>query len=349
MPLRLHVDQDALDFTTRFFAFQDTNAASPTAPKEEAFIQRIEVNTVHMYLDYKPKRVDYGGLRSGRYTEFKNFFILDKAHIILRHAIVYGIRGFDALHDTLNDVWMPDIKHNQLPGVLGGLAPVSSLVSIGSGLVDVVAIPIQEYKKDGRLMRSIQKGTSLLMRNTTSEIARLGAKVAIGTQTVLSGAETMFSSGDALHSRRRMSLDDEEYAVSNYADQPLSVLQGLVSARKHLERDLLTARDALIAVQGEVMDSQSASSAAQAVARHTPTIILRPVIGASRAVGQTLLGVGNQVDKTNARKLDDVRGFPTVHDEILTSDRNTRGIDKGQSISILSTNDPCVTLSRYHD
>ena len=94
--------------------------------------------------------------------------------------------------------------------------------------------------------------------------------------------------------------------VSNYADQPLGVLQGLRSARRYLERDLLTARDAFIAVQGELVDSGSATGAAQAVARHAPTIMLRPVIGASRAVSQTLMGVGNQVDRANVRKIEDV-------------------------------------------
>ena len=318
MPLRLHVDQDALEFMTRFFEFKDNSAQAQETPGEQPFIQRLEVNTVHLCLDYKPKRVDYGGLRSGKYTEFKNFFILDKANIMLKHAIVYGIRGFEPIHDTLNDIWLPDIQRNQLPGVLGGLGPVSSLIGVGAGFADTVAIPIREYKKDGRLVRSIQKGATHFVRNTTSEIARFGAKVAVGTQNVLQGAETLLGSSSAAASdqHRRISehgwtdIEDEEEreqrVVSNYADQPLGVLQGLKSARRHLERDLLTARDAFIAVQGEVLESNSASSAAQAVARHAPTIILRPVIGASRAVGQTLMGVGNQVDKGNIKKIEDV-------------------------------------------
>ncbi|GAB7344285.1 hypothetical protein MBLNU457_2158t1 [Dothideomycetes sp. NU457] len=305
MPLRLHVDQDALDFITRFFEFKAEGHAAD-APSDQPFIQRLEVDTVHMCLDYKPKRVDYGGLRSGRYTEFKNFFILDRANIILKHAIVYGIKGFAPLNDTLNDIWMPDIKSNQLPGVLGGLAPVSSLVSIGTGLVDTVAIPIREYRKDGRLFRSISKGATHFARNTTSELARFGAKMAIGTQTVLQGAETLLSQQS--HQASIAEDDDEATTtrqVSNYADQPLTLLQGLRSAHRHLERDLLTARDAIIAVQGEVTEATSAASAAGAVARHAPTILLRPVIGASRAVGKTLLGTANMVDRGHLRGIED--------------------------------------------
>lgn len=317
MPLRLHVDQDALDFITRFFEFKDDSAKDPEAAGDQPFLQRVEVNTVTLVLDYKPKKVDYAGLRSGKSTEFMNFVILDKAHIQLKHAIVYGVRSFDALHDTLNDVWMPDVKRNQLPGILSGLAPVSSLVSIGQGFCDVVSIPVREYQKDGRLVRSIQKGAVHFMRNTTSEIARFGAKMAVGTQNVLQGAETMLSSpSERPVAHRRVSdqgwtdVDSEDEReqrkISNYADQPLGVLQGLKSARRYLEHDLLTARDAFIAVQGEVMESSSAAGVVGAVARRAPTIVLRPVIGASRAVGQTLMGVGNQVDRGNVRRIEDV-------------------------------------------
>lgn len=320
LPLRLHVDQDALEFMTRFFEFKDDTAKAVDKSAEPPFIQRIEINTVDLCLDYKPKKIDYGGLRSGHASEFKNLVILDRAKIKLKHAIIYGLRGFDALHPTLSDIWTPDVIRNQLPGVLAGLAPLRPLVSLGAGVRDVVAIPVREYKKDGRLVRSIQKGAFHFAKTTTSELARLGAKLAVGTQTVLEGAETLLSPSSASPAGRGRRFDDQSWngddddddeerqqrVVSNYADQPLGVLQGLRSARRYLERDLLTAVDAFIAVQGEVLDSGSATGAAQAVARHGPTIVLRPVIGASRAIGHTLMGVGNQVDRANVRKVDDV-------------------------------------------
>lgn len=322
LPLRLHVDQDALDFITRFFEFKDESAASSGPPAEQPFIQRVEIDTVDMCLDYKPKNIDYVGLRSGRTTEFMNFITLDASNIRLKHAIVYGLRGFDTLHKTLNDVWMPDIQRNQLPTILAGLAPVRSLVNLGSGMRDVVAIPIREYQKDGRIVRSIQKGAFHFGKTTATEMARLGAKLALGTQTVLSNAEQFLSPEAATSSRRpnfslrttdqgwyEIASDDEEpetRAVSAYANQPLGVFPGLRSARRHLEHDLLTAKDALIAVRGELFESRGPGGAAAAVARHAPTVILRPIIGATRAVGTTLLGVGNQIDRGNVRKVEDV-------------------------------------------
>lgn len=257
-----------------------------------------------MCLDYKPKKVDYAGIRSGHTGEFKNFVTLDRARVTLKHVIVYGLKGFDTLHPTLSDIWTPDVIRNQLPGVLAGLAPLRPLVSLGVGVRDIVAIPVREYKKDGRLVRSIQKGAFHFAKNTTAELARLGVKIAVGTQTALSGVEETLGQTH-IHADDDVEHDDRR-RVSNYARQPLGVFQGLQSARRLLEHDLLTARDAFIAVRGEVIDAGSAAGAAQAMARHAPTILLRPLIGASSAVGHALMGVGNQVDRANVQRNEDV-------------------------------------------
>jgi hypothetical protein len=87
------------------------------------------------------------------------------------------------------------------------------------------------------------------------------------------------------------------------------VVQGLRGAFSGLERDLLLARDAIVAVPGEVVESGSAKAAAKAVWKRAPTVILRPAIGVSKAVGQTLLGAGNTLDPSNRRKMEDVSDF----------------------------------------
>lgn len=314
LPLRLHVDQDALDFMSRFFEFKDEPTTSPSTPGDAPFLQRVEVSAIPVKLDFKPKRVDYGGLRSGRTTEFMNFFVLDAADMVLRRVIVYGVSGFDKLGQTLNDIWMPDVKQNQLPGVLAGLAPIRSLVNVGSGVKDLVVIPMREYKKDGRIVRSIQKGAIAFAKTTTNELVKLGAKLAIGTQTVLQNAENLLSPTSADqptgYSGDSDSADEEEKKqISLYADQPIGVVQGLRGAFTGLERDLLMARDAIVAVPGEVLESGSAAGAAQAVLRRAPTVILRPAIGATKAVGQTLLGAGNALDPENRRRMEDVSFF----------------------------------------
>jgi autophagy-related protein 2 len=325
LPLRLHVDQDALDFLTRFFEFKDDAAPIHTAPSEVPFLQRVEVNSIQVKLDFKPKHVDYAGLRSGHTTEFMNFFILDGADMVLRHVIIYGVSGFDKLGKTLNDIWMPDVKSNQLAGVLAGLAPIRSLVNVGAGVRDLVVVPMREYRRDGRLVRAVQKGTLAFAKTTTTELAKLGAKLAIGTQTVLQGAEDYLVPQGAPTRQRLDSWeaaghpdsddDGERKHISPYADQPIGVVQGLRGAYRHLERDLLMARDAIVAMPGEAMESGSAGGAARAVLRGAPTVILRPALGVTKAVGQTLLGATNSLDRGERRRVEDVSFFspPLIH------------------------------------
>lgn len=255
-----------------------------------------------------------------------NFFILDGANMVLKHTIIYGCSGFAKLHQSLEDVWMPDIKNNQLPSVLSGLNGVRTLVNVGTGLRDLVVIPVREYQKDGRIVRSISKGAFAFARTTGGELTRFGTKLAIGAQTALQGAEDYLSgTGGGSDARPRSrhgrplndaveasSSDDEEErhrTISRYADQPTGILQGLKGAARSLERDLLTTRDVIVAISGEVREGAGAGEAARAVARHAPTLVLRPMIGVSRAVAQTLMGATNSVDPGNRRRVEDVSIF----------------------------------------
>ncbi|RGP70524.1 sporulation spo72 [Fusarium longipes] len=307
LPLRLHVDQDALDFITRFFEFKDDQVPVHTSKSDVPFLQRAEVNNVAVKLDFKPKRVDYAGLRSGHTTEFMNFIVLEEARMVLRHVIIYGISGFEKLGKTLNDIWMPDVKANQLPGILAGLAPVRSLVNVGSGFKDLVEVPIREYKKDGRVIRSISKGATAFARTTGTELVKLGAKLAVGTQYALQGAEGMLSDPQQVYEGwDEDDVDpDEQRQISLYADQPTGVISGIRGGYRSLARDVNLVRDAIIAVPGEIMESSSASGAAKAVLKRAPTIIFRPAVGVTRAIGQTLMGATNSIDPNNRRRIEE--------------------------------------------
>ncbi|KAK8124560.1 Autophagy-related protein 2 [Apiospora kogelbergensis] len=278
LPLRLHVDQDALDFIIRFFEFKDDSVPTHASPADVPFVQRAEINSIPVKLDFKPKRVDYAGLRSGHTTEFMNFLILDEARMVMRHTIVYGVSGFDRLGQMLNDIWMPDIKRYQLPGILAGLAPVRSLVNVGSGFKDLIEIPIKEYKRDGKIVRSLGKGAAAFAKTTGTEIVKLGSRGHASQAPESSAREGSWDDDD---------FDTEETKqISLYADQPTGVVQGLRGAYLSLTRDIHMARDAIIAVPGEVMESQNAQGVAKAVLRRAPTIVFRPSSARARQLAR---------------------------------------------------------------
>jgi autophagy-related protein 2 len=322
LPLRLHVDQDAVEFIVRFFEFKDDKVPVHASDSDIPFIQRLEILDVAVKLDFKPKRVDYTGLRSGRTTELMNFVILEETKMVMRHIILHGILGFDRMGEMLNDLWSTDIKKNQLSTVLAGLAPVRSLVNITSGFRDLIEVPLKEYKKDGRVMRSISKGATVFVKNTGTELVKFGAKLAVGTQYALQGAEEMLT-----NQSYEEPDPEEKRQISLYADQPTSVMQGLRGGYRSLARDISVARDAIIAVPAEVMQSATPGGAAKAVLGRAPTIVFRPAMGVSKALGQTLMGVTNTIDPQQQRRIDDVSHPAFLGHEIhanVTCCRNTR-------------------------
>ncbi|RPD66149.1 hypothetical protein L227DRAFT_488798, partial [Lentinus tigrinus ALCF2SS1-6] len=311
LPLRLHVDQDALDFLKQFFAFKDPDAAPPasTESSDEIYFQQAEVFPVDIKLDYKPRRVDYRALREGRTIELMNFFHFDGAEMTLRHITLKGITGWPRFFDLLNDLWTPDVKATQLVDVISGVAPIRSVVNVGSGVADLVLLPIAQYKKDGRVYRGLQKGTNAFMKSTAMEAIRLGARLATGTQVILEQAETVLGgqfrdqvTAEAVQVPTMMELNDEDEdedtgdLISKYAEQPVNVKEGVQTAYRSLKRNLNSAAQTILAVPMEVYERSGNEGAVRAVVRAVPIAVLKPMIGATEAVSKTLLGLQNTLD-----------------------------------------------------
>lgn len=177
---------------------------------------------------------------------------------------IYQITGWGRLFETLNDLWTPDVKANQLADIISGVSPIRSFVNVGSGVADLVLLPIAQYKKDKRLVRGVQKGTAAFMKNTAMEAVKLGARLATGTQVILEQAETVLGGqGQFRHAVTTEALqlpdeitDETDMAelVSRYADQPQNVQEGFHSAYRSLSRNFHSAAQTILAVPMEVYE-----------------------------------------------------------------------------------------------
>ncbi len=261
-------------------------------------LERVEVEAIRVRLDYKPKKVNYTGLRSGHTKEFMNFFILDEAVLMLRHTILYGVPSISRIGTLLNDIWLPDIRATQLGNVIAGVAPIRSLATLGNGVRNLVVVPMREYRKDGNATRSLQTGATQFWKTASSELVKLGAKVAAGTQGFLEGAEDLLL-------REQQSSHEPGDIVSLYADQPLNVTQGLQRAYASLARNLTTAKESMQRVPDQMRETGTASGLASAVVKAAPVVVIRPLIGASEAVRETLMGVTNTMDPNERKRIDD--------------------------------------------
>lgn len=298
-PLRLHVDQDALDFLKKFFTFippgqpDPAPIAQPLSGPPLPFVQFAEVLPIKIKLDYKPKRIDYNLLRQGKTIELMNFFHFEGSEMVLRHITLRGINGWARLFDTLNDIWTPDVKANQLADFLSGLGPIRSLVNVGAGLADLVLLPIEQYHKDGRVLRGVQKGATSFAKSTALEAVKLGARLATGTQVILEqaegvlggemrekvtaravgpdkGGESYESLSESIMVESTMMQEDQRQGgegnlVSKYASAPEDMRDALSQAYSGLTEGLTSAAQTILAIPMEFYEPDTSGSGSGAV------------------------------------------------------------------------------------
>uniref|UniRef100_A0A9L0R4Z7 Autophagy related 2B n=1 Tax=Equus caballus TaxID=9796 RepID=A0A9L0R4Z7_HORSE len=142
--------EEEKDFSTEEASFTD----QPVFFREFRFTSEVPIR-----LDYHGKHVsmDQGtltgiliGLAQLNCSELK------LKRLFYRH----GLLGVDKLLSYAITEWLTDIKKNQLPGILGGVGPMHSLVQLVQGLKDLVWLPIEQYRKDGRIVRGFQRGAA---------------------------------------------------------------------------------------------------------------------------------------------------------------------------------------------
>jgi len=176
------------------------------------------------------------------------------------------ITGWGRLFELLNDLWTPDVKATQLAEVISGVSPIRSVVNVGSGVADLILLPISQYKKDGRIVRGVQKGAKAFVKSTAIEAVKMGAKLATGTQVILEQAEGILGGNfEAPITAETLPGDDfvfdsdevdEESADlrSKYSQQPADIKEGVQFAYKSLRKNLSSAAQTILAVPMEVYE-----------------------------------------------------------------------------------------------
>ncbi|KAK9763685.1 autophagy- protein 2 [Basidiobolus ranarum] len=313
LPIRLHIDQDTLEFVIRFFnAPSNTTSPVPSERKDNIYFQYCEILPIVLKFDYKPKHLDYGSLKGGNFAELVNLFRLEEADMMLLGVKLRGISGVERLLEELGSAWKPYIISTQVPNVVTGVASVKTLVNLGSGLADLVLLPVEQYMKDGQLIRGIQRGASSFAKATTMEIIKLGTKLAVGAQVLLEQADDILSFDHDEERLRRNSnyeVDPEEdeaaHPKSKYSEQPSDFNEGIELAYKSLSKNIGTATHSLITVPIQIYDRSGAQSSIRALIRGTPSAVLKPMIGATEAISKVLLGARNSIDPNKRLQMED--------------------------------------------
>lgn len=77
----------------------------------------------------------------------------------------------------VGEVWSHSILHHQMHRVLTGAPALRSVVNVGEGMAGLVLLPLQHYRKDGRVLRGLRRGTMRCLKGLTVETLSATHKV----------------------------------------------------------------------------------------------------------------------------------------------------------------------------
>jgi hypothetical protein len=81
-----------------------------------------------------------------------------------------GFLGVEKLLEAIRKEWQADIQRNQMKNLLKGWSVFNSLIQFFEGFTYLIWYPIEQYRRDGRVLCGIQRGIIKNILNTTQGI-----------------------------------------------------------------------------------------------------------------------------------------------------------------------------------
>ncbi|XP_034941345.1 autophagy-related protein 2 homolog B [Chelonus insularis] len=240
-------------------------------------------------LDYHGKRVDLthgpmAGLLMG--LAQLNCSELRLKRLTHRH----GLLGFDKLMAYMLAEWIQDIKKNQLPSLLGGVGPMHSLVQLFQGFRDLFWLPIEQYQKDGRIVRGLQRGANSFTTSTAMAALELTSRLVHVIQSTAETAYDMVSPGPSVRRKSK----GQKGRRKRYS-QPLDIREGMANAYMLVKEGLGETANQLVRVASEEHEQKGVSGAVGGVLRQIPPTVVKPIILATEATNNVLGGMRSQL------------------------------------------------------
>ncbi|KAM6435330.1 autophagy-related protein 2 homolog A isoform 1-T1 [Liasis olivaceus] len=247
---------------------------------------------VPIWLDYHGKHVtvDQVGTFAGILIGLAqlNCSELKLKRLCCRH----GLLGVEKVVNYALTEWLTDIRKNQLPGILGGVGPMHSFVQLFHGLRDLFWLPIEQYRKDGRIIRGLQRGAASFGTSTASAALELSNRL---VQAIQATAETVYDilSPTAPPSR---ALPDKKYARKlRRGHQPADLREGVAKAYDTVREGVIDTAQAICDVAARGHEQKGITGAVGGVLRQIPPTVVKPLIVASEATSNLLGGMRNQI------------------------------------------------------
>uniref|UniRef100_A0A8C3G3Z2 Autophagy related 2B n=1 Tax=Cyclopterus lumpus TaxID=8103 RepID=A0A8C3G3Z2_CYCLU len=316
MPLRLNIDQDALFFLKDFFTslateveffsprlshngfstsgreeVNDNEASAPSFTDQPIFFREFRFTSeVPIRLDYHGKHV---AMEQGTFAGIIiGLTQLNCSELKLRRLCYrQGLLGVDKLFSYAINEWLSDIKKNQLPGLLGGVGPIHSLVQLVQGFRDLVWLPIEQYRKDGRIVRGFQRGTASFGTSTAMAALELTNRM---VRTIQAAAETAYDMVSPVPDERDTKRV-KRFSHYGLAHQPVDLREGVAKAYTVVKEGITDTALTIYDTATREHEQRGMTGAVGGVLRQLPPAVVKPLIMATEATSNVLGGMRNQI------------------------------------------------------
>jgi autophagy-related protein 2 len=289
--------------TSRFASSPTLNPASSgdSSPSSNSsvFIKHFVFSPAcHIRIDYRGKLRNEQLFDSG---PFLNLLIglaqLAKVDIYLKRiSYKRGLLGYEKLLTFLLNEWLNDIRPTD---VIKGIVPLSSISQIIIGIKDLFYLPIDQYRRDGRVLRGIQRGASSFTTSTALALIELSSQVVrcahfaavlcfelVSSSTIPpnnSLPSSSSSSANAIMVRNHPPPNDIREGVT-YAVNVIRQSFNTTSHQLRTEAQLGRRRKGVLGVVGGLL-------------RQMPSVAIQPIVTTTKAAENFLVGVRNQIDR----------------------------------------------------
>uniref|UniRef100_A0A8D2ITS0 Autophagy related 2B n=1 Tax=Varanus komodoensis TaxID=61221 RepID=A0A8D2ITS0_VARKO len=159
------------------------------------------------------------------------------------------------------------------------------------GLKDLVWLPIEQYRKDGRIVRGFQRGAASFGTSTAMAALELTNRM---VQTIQAAAETaydMVSPGPSLIETKKIKR------LSRYrlAHQPVDLREGVAKAYSVVKEGIADTAHTIYETAAREHENRGVTGAVGGVLRQIPPTVVKPLIVATEATANVLGGMRNQI------------------------------------------------------
>ena len=279
-----------------------TSADTAQQSSPSVFIKHFVFSPAcHIRIDYRGKLRNELLFDSG---PFLNLLIglaqLAKVDIYLKRiSYKRGLLGYEKLLTFLLNEWLNDIRPTD---VIRGIVPLSSITQIIIGIKDLFYLPIDQYRRDGRVLRGIQRGASSFTTSTALALIELSSQfvrcahfaallcfelvsssTAIPSGSLSSSSSPSSTSAQAIMVRHHPPPNDIREGVT-YAVNVLRQSFNTTSHQLRTEAQLGRRRKGVLGMVGGLL-------------RQMPSVAIQPLVSTTKAAENFLVGVRNQMDR----------------------------------------------------